>query len=129
MLAKDGWVKVYQTESGTVFISPDHVENYTDGVKAWWLLDRKKADASNDGKVLSSKLQEEYGCGTAQYKILKIVTYTNHMGTGDETERKELSYDDNWSTVIPDSNTEKRMKTACKEASSIRSYLQSIEWL
>jgi hypothetical protein len=130
MLATDEWVKVHQTDTGTIFISPSHVESYRHGVvKAWWLLDRKKA-ATDDGKsFLSFKVQEEYSCGTAQYKILKIVTYSSHMGTGDETEKKELSYDDNWSTVIPDSDAEKRMKVACKEASSIRSYLQSSEWL
>jgi hypothetical protein len=130
MLATDEWVKVYQTHAGTIFISPSHVESYRHGVvKAWWLLDRKKA-ATDDGKsFLSFKAQEEYSCGTAQYKALKIVTYSSHMGTGDETEKKELSYYDKWYTVIPDSDAEKRMKAACKEASSIRSYLQSIEWL
>jgi len=108
------WVKLGESDEITSYANPDTIRRSGNKVKMWRMFDYKTPQADADSKLfMSSKGQEEYDCKGEQSRNLALVNFSGSMGDGNVIDN--LSGDDKWSPITPDSISEHLFKYACRK--------------
>ena len=82
--AQADWTRVTSSKTGDVWADPATMRKRGNFVKIWVLHDLYKADqVGRNPPYLSLKSQNEYDCEEEQSRILSLVDYSGHMGSGD----------------------------------------------
>ena len=107
------WVEVGDTGNATVYVDPATIRRAGSMVKMGTLYDLKTAVVSktNGKRYLSQKMQTEYDCREARWRMLHFSWHSGNMGGGEMVESLSDSY--KWEPVPPGSGVEILWQLAC----------------
>ena len=77
--AQAGWVKMGETDEGSLYIDPLTIERDGNVRQVWELMDLKQRD---EGGELSRRLKVQYNCALRQTQVLSISTHWEPMAAG-----------------------------------------------
>jgi len=108
------WIHIATDKDGSsIYHHKDAISNDETGIKVWIKsADKVKTVKRQKYQNTETKSLFLYSCESKQYKLLKVITYSNDGKVLDDWSENEVLAD--WVDIIPDSNGEMMLQAICK---------------
>src|SRR5690349_5258905 len=109
------WVELGRSSTDTLYADPAAIRIEGQTARLWALDDFKVAQGLKDGtSFLSEKMQYEYDCKLAQWRLIYFSEHSGAMAEGEVVDFNLVPGD--WEPIPPESPLEVTSKIACGRA-------------